>query len=110
MIAYAGGVNPLLLAVLPLFMLACTRITLFLIADELSATPRRWVIGQLVRVRGDSSLSAYMLTCAWCASFTLVGLPLAWLWYYHGLAAWVMIPVTGFAMSQVTGMTSKIGR
>lgn len=110
MIAYAGGVNPLLLAVLPLFMLACTRITIFICYDELSDTPRRWAIGQLVRLRGDRSLSAYMLTCAWCASFTLVGLPLAWAWYYHGLTPWAMIPVTGLAMSQVTGMTFKIGR
>lgn len=110
MIAYAGGVNPLLLAVLPLFMLACTRATILICYDELTGTPRRWLVERLVRIQGDSSLLAYLLTCAWCASFTLVGLPLAWLWYYHAFAPWVMIPVTGLAMSQVTGMTHKIGR
>jgi hypothetical protein len=110
MIAYAGGVNPLLLAVLPLFMLACTRITILICYDELTGTPRRWLIERLVRVQGDESLLAYLVTCAWCASFTLVGLPLSALWYFHGLDWWVMIPVTGFAMSQVTGMTHKIGR
>lgn len=102
--------NPLLLAVLPLFMLACTRITIFIIYDELSAAPRRWLIDRFVRWQGEDSLLAYLLTCPWCASFTLVGVPLAYLWYYHGLSPWVMIPVTGFAMSQVVGMTHQIGR
>lgn len=99
-----------MLAVLPLYMLACTRLTILITADELLATPRRWLVGRFVSWQGEESLLAYGLVCGWCASFTLVGLPMAWAWYYHALSPWAMIPVVGLAMSQVTGMTFKIGR
>lgn len=107
MIAYAGGVPAL--ALLPVYVLACARLTGLIVKDEVFGTPRRAAITALVKRRGDSSLLAYMLTCQWCMSIW-VAVPVTAAWWLAPDNPWLLIPAAFLAMSQLTGMMSKLGR
>ncbi len=60
--------------------------------------------------KGWRYLTAYGLTCMWCASVWLGLLAVAPVAYWYASEPWAMIPALGLAFSQVTGMTSGWGR
>jgi hypothetical protein len=85
--------------------LAVVRLTGLVIEDEVTEPIREWVLD---RVPDDGKL-AYLITCPWCVSIYLgaVAAPLAW-WHSDNPA--VMLVAIALAMSQISGMTSSIGR
>lgn len=59
---------------------------------------------------GWRHLVTYLAACMWCASIYLGVLAMGPLSYWYGTRPWLLVPALGLAYSQVTGMTSKIGR
>jgi hypothetical protein len=97
--------------VLVVYAMAVARITTLITHDEITAPVRSWVIRRFDPARRTHRLAVYLLGspdedttgCPWCVS-VWVGLglaPLAWFW---SDAPCVMVPVLGFAASQITGM------
>lgn len=100
-----------------IYALAVARITTLITHDEITAPARSWVIRRFDPSRRTHRLVVYLLGspdddmagCPWCVSMWvgLASAPLVWLW--QG-SPWVMVPVLGFAASQVTGMIYVHGR
>lgn len=107
MIAYAGAMPAL--ALLPVYALACARVTGLVAKDEILGTPRKALLRYFVARGGDESLRAYMLICQWCMSIW-VAAPMAAAWWFAADSPWLLIPAALLAMSQLTGMMSKLGR
>lgn len=61
----------------PLFwvlaVLACYRLTLLVVADEITSRQRDWLLRRL----GPDHKVSYLITCPWCTSVWLAG-PVVW--------------------------------
>lgn len=100
-----------------LYTLAVARITTLITHDEITAPARSWLIRRFDSSRRGHRLVVYLLGspdddtsgCPWCVSMWvgLASSPLVWL---LPDSPWVMVPVLGFAASQVTGMIYVYGR
>lgn len=90
------------------YALAVARLTGLIVADDITAPARGWLIGHLPP-RPASVAVEQLLTCFWCTSMWVAAavVPLAWHW---GPRPWLLGPALVLAMSQVTGMTSNTGR
>jgi len=103
--------------VLTLYALAVARITTLVTHDEITKPARSWLIRQFDPSCRPHRLVVYLLGvpdddttgCPWCVSiwFGMAIAPLVWFWPD---SPGVMVPVIGFAASQVTGMIYTYGR
>lgn len=83
-------------------VLACYRATLLVVADEITAPPRDWLIARV----GEDSRPAYLLSCPWCSSAYLAPLVLASaLWWSDGWGWW--LAAGSLAASAVTGFLAS---
>lgn len=89
--------------------LAVARLTGLATVDVITEPIRRAVLVRLNEDRPGHVLVAYLLTCQWCASMWVAPLVIAPA-YFAGHSAWLQIPAMCLAVSQVTGMTSTLGR
>lgn len=100
-----------------MYALAVARITTLITHDEVTAPARSWLVRQFDPRHRAHRCLVYLLGspdddatgCPWCVSIW-VGLlvsPLIWCW---SDSPWVMVPVLGFAASQITGMIYGYGR
>lgn len=85
------------------------RVTGLVTVDRITQPGRTAVLRRVDEDRPMGLLVGYLLTCQWCASIWVaaVVVPVAWMW---GANPWVLGPALVLAASQVTGMTSQLGR
>jgi hypothetical protein len=84
-----------------LAVLATYRLTLLVVADELTEDLRKPAIAWLDR-REHFKL-ATLIGCPWCASWW-IGLPVAWSAHEWGTEWWWQVGALGLAASAVTGL------
>lgn len=92
------------------YALAVARVTGLITADAITEPVRDRMIGWLDDTPGSAGQwFATLITCPWCASVwvAFTASPLIWFW---GDSAVMLIPAVALAFSQVTGMTSDLGR
>lgn len=99
------------------YVLAVTRLTMLVAADEITAPLRHGLLSRLDVNRPVHRKLAYLAGgasddgtgCPWCLSIWVAGIlvPAAW-WWYDSL--WLLVPALVLAASQITGMISGIGR
>jgi ABC-type transport system involved in cytochrome c biogenesis permease component len=100
-------VDPVLLAV---YALAFARLVYLVTIDTLTEPIRDGLIEWLDdRPHTMGSFVAKLITCPWCASVWMgaVAAPLVW---FHGDNPLLIVPALVFALSQVAGMLSDLGR
>jgi fatty acid desaturase len=93
-----------------IYALAVARITGMITQDAITEPLRDRLIGWLDnRPATLGSAIATLVTCPWCAGMwvSLIAAPIVW---WLGDSPWLLIPALAFAFSQVTGMTSDVGR
>lgn len=88
---------PLLLLIT---VLAVARVTRLINEDEILAGPRKWLTTRL------PDKPAYLIICAWCASFWVAFAAAVLLWVSRG-AAWFWVPAAALAFSHVTGLLKR---
>lgn len=90
------------------YVLAVARVTGLITADEITCTPREWLVNHLPANQVGVALE-YLVTCPWCVSIWVgaATAPLLWLW---GDTPGVLLPALALAASQVTGMLAPLGR
>jgi hypothetical protein len=90
------------------YALAVARMTGLVVADDITRPGRDWIIDHLP-ARPVFAAVEELLTCPWCASMWLAAaaVPMAWHW---GTRPWLLGPALVLTLSQVTGMTSTLGR
>lgn len=95
--------------VLVVFVLAVTRLTGVLVADEITRPAREALLRRLDEDRASHRALTYLTSCFWCASIYVGAIlaPLFWLW---GDRWPVAIPGLALAGSQCAGMLSDAGR
>lgn len=104
--------------VLIIYMLAVNRLTTIITTDEISRPARQALVRRFNPFNRAHRWLIYLLGdpedttangCPWCVSIWvgLISAPL--LWASH-TSPYLLIPMTGLAASQVTGMTFRIGR
>lgn len=101
---------PVELIALAIYALAITRLTGLITQDAITEPARDRLISWLDnRPATLGSSLATLITCPWCAGMwvSLIAAPLVWWW---GDSPWLLIPALALAFSQLTGMTSDIGR
>jgi Protein of unknown function (DUF1360) len=99
--------DPVLLLV---YALAIARLTGLVTTDAITEGARDRLIGWLDdRPHTLGSFVSDLITCPWCASVWLafIASPVVWLWGDHPA---LVIPALALAFSQLTGMTSNLGR
>lgn len=100
-------VDPVLLTV---YALAFARAVYLVTTDSLTEPARDGLIGWLDdRPRTLGAFVAKLVTCPWCASVWM-GLPAAPLIWFHGNQPVLIVLALVFALSQVAGMLSDLGR
>ena len=93
-----------------IYALAVARVTGLIVTDTITEGARDALIGWLDdRPRTLGAFIADLIQCPWCAGMwvSLVAAPLVWSW---GDSPALLIPALALAFSQVTGMTSNLGR
>lgn len=93
-----------------IYALAVSRITGLITQDAITEPLRDRLIGWLDnRPATLGSAIATLVTCPWCAGMwvSLVAAPIVW---WVGDSPWLLIPALALAFSQITGMTSDVGR
>jgi hypothetical protein len=101
---------PIEVVPLVIYALAFCRAVYLVTIDSLTEPARDTVIRWLDdRPATLGAFIAKLITCPWCASVWLgmVAAPLIW---FHGNQPLLLIPALGFALSQVAGMLSDLGR
>lgn len=90
------------------YALVVARLTGVVTTDEITRTPREWLLARLDDTRPARAVG-YLITCQWCVSIWVGAAvaPLAWFW---GYLPWLLLPALALAASQVTGMLSDLGR
>lgn len=81
-----------------LMCLATYRLSLLVVADEITEPARDWILD---RVKPTGRL-ATLLTCPWCVS-AYVGLMVVWTGWNYADRAWWAIPAMTLSASAVTG-------
>lgn len=92
------------------YALAVARVTGLITSDSITEAARDAVIGWLDdRPRTLGSYLIVLIECPWCAGMwvSLIAAPLVWFW---GDSPVMLIPALALAFSQLTGMTSNLGR
>lgn len=100
-------VDPVLLVV---YALAVARVTGLVTVDTITEGIRDSLIGWLDdRPKTLGSFVGSLITCQWCAGVWISALaaPFVWFWGEHPA---LLIPAIAMAFSQITGMTSDLGR
>lgn len=95
---------------LMVYALAVARVTGLIVADSITEPARDALIGWLDdRPKTLGSAIATLITCPWCAGMwvALIASPLVW---FAGDSPVMLIPAIALAFSQITGMTSDLGR
>lgn len=93
-----------------LYALAVARVTGLIVSDTITEPMRDRLIDWLDnRPHTLGSAIATLITCPWCAGMwiALIASPLVW---FFGDSPVMLIPALALAFSQVTGMTSSLGR
>lgn len=99
------------------YALAVTRLTGLIASDEITRPIREYLVARLNPRKGWHRKIAYLVGgatddgdgCPWCLSLWIAA-PVAPLVWYEGHQPWVIIPAFWLALSQLTGMTARIGR
>lgn len=99
------------------YVLATARLTGLLAFDEITRPVREGLVNRLDPHKGWHRKIAYLVGgatdegdgCPWCLSIWIAAAvaPLVW---FHGDAAWMIVPALALALSQLTGMIAGIGR
>lgn len=95
--------------VLGIYTLAAARLTGLITDDDITSTARMAVLNRLPANKFGAAL-AELITCQWCVSMWVSVLLAAPIAYWWGERPWLLVPALGLAMSQVTGMLSRLGR
>lgn len=90
------------------YALAVARLTGLVATDEVSRPAREWIVKHLPLWRVSVAVE-YLLTCVWCASMWVAAAVVAPAWHW-GTRGWLLGPALVLALSQITGMTSTLGR
>jgi uncharacterized protein DUF1360 len=101
---------PIEVVPLVIYALAFARVVYLVTVDDITEPARDVVISWLDdRPATLGAFIAKLITCPWCASVWLaaVAAPLIW---FHGNQPVLLIPALCFALSQVAGMLSDLGR
>lgn len=101
---------PIEVVPLAVYALAFARVTYLVTTDDITENARHAVIGWLDdRPATLGAFIAKLITCPWCASIWLgfIAAPLIW---FHGNQPALLVPALCFALSQVAGMLSDLGR
>jgi hypothetical protein len=95
--------------VLIVYALAVARLTGLVVDDEITRPARAVLLANVHPDDRFANAAATLITCQWCSSIWIAAAatPLYW-WFGHHL--WLLLPAIGLAFSQVTGMTSRLGR
>jgi fatty acid desaturase len=99
--------DPVLLLI---YALAVARITGLIVSDSITEPARDRLIDWLDdRPNTLGNAIATLITCPWCAGMwvALIASPMVWFW---GHSPVMLILAIALAFSQVTGMTSNLGR
>lgn len=86
--------------VVVLAILAVYRLTLLVVADEITAPIRDRLVERVPDRVG------LLLTCPWCMSVWL-SVPVAWTAYEHGGSGWFLVPALALSASAVTGFLAE---
>ena len=104
-----GGM-PIEVVPLLIYALAFARVVYLVTTDDITEPARDAVIGWLDdRPATLGAFLAKLITCPWCASVWLGAgaAPLIWFW---GDSGPLLVVALCFALSQVAGMLSNVGR
>lgn len=83
-----------------LAVLAVYRLTLLVVADEITRPPRDWLIERVPDRVG------VLLSCPWCMS-VWISVPVAWVAYEHGGSGWFLVPALALSASAVAGFLAE---
>lgn len=92
------------------YALAVARITGLITADTITEGARDRIMAWLDDSPGSAGQwFSSLITCPWCASIwvAFIASPLIWFW---GDTPVMLVPAIALAFSQVSGMTSNLGR